>query len=100
MIEFDVKDGVILPPMLQLLYTAARVFAAHGAPCVITSGKDGRHKEGSLHYKDRALDFRTRHLRGQNEADQVAQEMRDRLGRSFDIVVEADHIHAEYDPKE
>jgi hypothetical protein len=97
---FDVKPGVILPPMLRLLYVAARCFEAHGAECVVTSGTDGVHKAGSLHYQDRAVDFRTRNLRGQNEAEQVAQEMRDRLGREFDIVVEGDHIHAEHDPKE
>ena len=98
MSAFTVKAGVRLPPVLQLACVVAEVYAELGAQCVITSGTDGKHRQDSLHYKDRALDFRTRHL-APGVAEKIAARCRDRLGKDFDIVVEGDHIHGEFDPK-
>lgn len=98
MSSFTVKPGVVLPPVLNLAVVVAEVMAAHSVQCVITSGKDGTHKVGSLHYSDKALDFRSR---GQSLPLQqlIATQVRERLGSDYDFIVEGDHFHGEYDPK-
>lgn len=97
MSSFTVKPGVVLPPVLQLAWVVAEAYAEHGFQCVITSGTDGKHGVNSLHYKGLALDFRTRHL-PPGVAGKIAARCRERLGNDYDIVVEGDHIHGEYDP--
>lgn len=83
--------------------------ALYGDAVVITSGNDGRHSDGSLHYDDKALDIRFMGYRTgaiavsagvqRKVAEEWAKRMRKRLGSAFDIVVEANHIHVEYDPR-
>jgi LysM repeat protein len=70
---------------------------------VITSGNDSRHGRSSLHYRDRALDFR-----GNNITIQQGRALRDavktRLGSRYDVLFETfpdasnNHLHVEYDP--
>jgi len=73
---------------------ARRVWSIEKEELIITSTYEGSHSEGSLHYADLAVDIR-RHKNG----TLVRQELRDKLGMDYDIVLEADHIHIEYDPK-
>ena len=61
---------------------------------VITSTYEGTHSEGSLHYADLAEDIR-RHKKGQ----EVRDELKNKFGMDYDVVLEDDHIHIEYDPK-
>jgi len=77
------------------------IFKKRGQEAVITSGADGKHSRASKHYAKNnfsgmveALDFRTWHVK----AEEVAQEARDKLGPDYDVVVEATHLHIEYDP--
>lgn len=65
---------------------------------VITSWMDGKHINGSKHFSGLALDFRTRILT-ESEKHRFTQALRDELGRDFDVVLESDHLHVEYDPK-
>lgn len=70
---------------------------------VVTAGRNGQHKVGSLHYKDKALDFRTRHLAEPQKFALIA-EMKTRLGPDYDVILENlgganEHGHAEHDPK-
>jgi len=65
----------------------------------ITSVIDGKHRPNSLHYSGLAFDLRTRHLKTEDGVKNVAAEIRGALGREYDVVVEKDHIHIEYDPK-
>jgi hypothetical protein len=70
----------------------------------ITSANDSKHMAGSLHFNNRAFDIRIKNIiagmafplaaRGWAERMQVA------LGDDYDVVLEDDHIHVEYDPKE
>lgn len=74
---------------------------------VITSANDGRHRKDSLHYQNKALDIRTTGggpgAAGQmtrKEAERFAYWMRGgALDKDYDVVLEADHLHVEYDPK-
>lgn len=69
------------------------------AECTIVSGTDSKHKDGSLHYEGEALDYRIWHILRES-LDRMAEEIRGRLGPDYDVVVEEDHLHIEYQPKE
>ena len=78
------------------------IFESHGTEAVITSANDRTHKQGSLHYQDRALDLRV-HSLSNDEKDQVASELRSALGLDYDVLLEdqgtpTEHIHIDYDP--
>jgi len=61
----------------------------------ITSTFEGNHGEGSLHYCNDAYDMR----KPTEYAYELKVELEIKLGKSFDVVSESDHIHIEYDPK-
>ena len=71
---------------------------------VVTSGNDSKHMDASLHYKNLALDFRTGHnwetpMMSEEEAREIRDELKARLGMGFDVVLESDHVHVEWDTK-
>jgi len=66
--------------------------------CVITCGTEGKHMQGSAHHTGRALDFRTRHL-DPNLLDLFREEVAAALSDEYDVVLEEDHLHVEWDPK-
>jgi hypothetical protein len=92
----SVKVSNLHPKMLLAIGYAARIWAANDLPhLVITSGNDAEHMEGSLHYKNRAIDLRIWGLVAPHVA---AQELRECLGDDFDVVCEKTHVHVEWDP--
>lgn len=97
-----IKSGVLLeslsPQMVLAALIVDRAYSDHAHECTITSGSDGKHKAGSLHYVGDALDFRTRDVEEAVMTELVAT-IKERLGENYDVVVEADHLHCEYDPK-
>jgi hypothetical protein len=70
----------------------------------ITSANDGEHSDGSLHFDNRAFDIRIKNIIAGTEfplaARGWAERMRVALGDDYDVILEDDHIHVEYDPKE
>lgn len=96
------KIGVMLrgltPQTLLAIQVAEGVYADFGHETIVTSVCDGVHSRGSLHYVGLAVDFRTRHLAA-GDNFKVAGELKDRLGLEFDVVLERDHIHVEYQPE-
>lgn len=66
--------------------------------CWITSANDSKHKKNSLHYSGKALDFRSKHIHAARKK-KWADGIRANLGPAFDVVLESDHLHVEYDPK-
>ena len=67
----------------------------------ITSANDSKHMDGSLHYANRAYDIRTYNIVGptMDIAKTWVARMKLALGGHYDIILEIDHIHAEYQPK-
>ncbi len=61
---------------------------------VITSVSEGKHSAGSLHYVGHAFDMR---LPG--DPDTFVADLKEALGDEFDVVLEGDHVHVEYQPK-
>ena len=99
-----IKPGVDLrgltPQMAVAFSIAQNIFREKaGASCVITSGSDGTHGPNSLHYKGKALDLRTNNLRPE-QVHPVYATLKIALGAQFDVVLEEDHLHVEFDPKE
>lgn len=75
------------------------VFHHLGHNLVITSGTDSTHGPHSLHYSNNAIDIRTRDLPPELQSA-IFVELKSALDNlGFDIVLEKDHIHLEFDPK-
>lgn len=70
------------------------VYSSINEHLTITSITDGEHMPKSLHYVGFALDIR----KPTSEYD-IDYDLRKCLGKEFDVVVEEDHIHIEYQPK-
>ena len=69
-------------------------------PFVITSANDGKHSTASLHYSGNAFDLRIWAFKENPAALRAfASRCAAALGRDFDVVLESDHLHVEYDPK-
>lgn len=89
-----------LKPQMAIAYTIASfVYARHGKECTITSASDSQHGPNSLHYQGLALDLRTSSLPPTDVAT-VHRELKIALGPQFDCVLEQDHLHIEFDPKD
>jgi len=101
-IGVSVKPGVDtrnidLNRMGPAIRAAQHAFDVEGVDTVVTSAYRPRDTK-SLHSKGLALDFRTRTLRdGRDTA--VADAMIAELGHEYQVIVEDDHIHVEYDPR-
>jgi hypothetical protein len=107
--KHDVRLDLLAPQMLVVLMAVERAVAiinkAQPVPyeATVTSGNDGKHSARSFHYNGNALDFRTKDLPRSPyavTAHDYAMLIREGLTRDFDVVVEEDHIHVEFDPKE
>ena len=97
------KDGVRMSGVQQetvvAMMIANHVFIQQKkTQMVITSVMDGKHMPNSLHYTGFAFDIRTRDLIVRDILTHV-KEIRAALGKEYDVVLESDHIHIEYDPK-
>jgi LysM repeat protein len=90
-----------MEPAIRAVADAARRLGL--PPPVITSGNDSRHMAGSLHYADRALDFRGNTMTA-DQGHALQNEVRRVLGDRYDVVFETfvnrsnNHLHVEFDP--
>jgi len=108
-----IKAGVsvrgLAPEMLIADAVVAAVYQELGAlELVITSIGDGTHGDHSLHTRDPlrilATDYRRWTLRFEtggavnDRAPEAARLIQHRLRDQFDVVLESDHLHVEFDP--
>ena len=89
-----VKNEIMLAIMV-----ANAIYLKHGQDLVVTEITGGRHGNGSLHYAGQAFDLRTRFF-SESEAKLVTDEIRDALTDEFDVILEKDHIHIEWQVKQ
>lgn len=104
-----IKKGVILEGVKQEMFDIWNIveaeFLKYGAPyTMITSGTEGRHMNGSKHYKGLALDFRTFHVpKSGHDGEGYIRQIKinlDKKLKGYDIVIhKKSHMHIEYDPK-
>lgn len=96
------KQGVraygLAPEMLLALDRAAIVYQAFDKDCTVTSARGDRHSVKSRHYSGLAVDLRTRDLT-EVQIRQIHEGLIQALGPDYDVILEADHFHIEYDPK-
>lgn len=93
-------DATGMHDMMSYAFHALEaIHSKFGYEATITSGRDGKHKENSLHYSGCAGDVRTRDLPRLFGPEKFAQEIRKRLPSGFDVIIHKTHIHVEYDPK-
>lgn len=97
------KLGVKVENVSRLMFHAInlvdKIYEKYGYRTVVTSITDGKHSIGSLHYKGFAVDFRTYHIPSYEQQQAIAKEIDKILGENFDVVLEGNHIHIEYDDK-
>lgn len=95
------KEGVkvsgIKPETILAMLVTERVFQKYGSELIITSICDGKHSPNSLHYSGLAFDARTRDIE-QAQRLPLTEDVSDALGDEFDVVLEATHLHVEFDP--
>jgi hypothetical protein len=77
---------------------AAATFYRYDYALRITSGMEGKHSAGSLHYSGAGRDYGLRDV-PVSDRQPIREEMSDDLGPDFDVVLESDHIHVEWQPK-
>lgn len=97
------KEGVhphgIEPELVLGLMVAESVWRDLKLPdLVVTSLLDGAHSSTSLHYAGAAADLRTNNMT-KEQVGAAGSELKARLGLHFDVIIESDHIHLEYQPR-
>ena len=98
-LKYTVQLAGLRPELVLAAIIVDQVCAELGVDTVITSALDSEHSEHSLHYSGAALDFRTSALLPEAQAE-LYHQVSTRLGAEFDVVLESDHLHVEYDPLE
>jgi hypothetical protein len=98
-----IKAGVVLWEMEPYLVDQFEIIddvskMISGKPAVITSGREGNHSENSLHYVGAAIDLRVWYMTP-SERREYREVLAEVLGDDFDVVLETNHVHVEYDPK-
>jgi hypothetical protein len=86
------------PEILLAAVAAERVYEEAGHDLTITACLDGKHTAGSLHYAGAAIDVRTRDF-APAAVQKILARIKDCVGADFDVLLEADHIHIEFQPK-
>lgn len=93
------KKGVILSGldirMRPALISMDALYGEFGHELVVTSGLDGEHSAGSLHYYGLAFDCRTRYFTDEQK-ENIQAEAKKRLGNEFVVLLEPDHLHIQY----
>jgi len=98
--RYKVKKGVVLSglqyEMRAVLKAIGKVCDELGLPVEITSGIEGSHSCASYHPYGYALDFSIREF-SHGEPEVVVAYLKQELPSYYDVVLEHDHIHVEFD---
>ena len=92
-VNLNGAQGVIINAMSQVDF----IYSNFGQELVVTSVMDGVHSKNSLHYKGLAFDTRTWYFT-KSVLEDLLVCLRIALGSDYDVVLEKDHFHIEYDP--
>lgn len=97
-IKAGVQVGGLRPEMILAVMVAERIWSGFGVELVITSALDGKHSQTSLHYAGCAVDFRTNQM-ASDAIQEAARTLKEALGQDFDVIIEKDHVHVEFQPR-
>ena len=97
-LKSGVKITGVQPELLLGLFIADGISQREfGRELTITSLLDGNHSQGSKHYLGQGADFRTYDM-ALGSAPALVKRLKEVVDSWYDIVLESDHIHFEYDP--
>ena len=74
------------------------IYDEHGQTCTVTSLNDSKHSSGSLHYVGLAVDLRTRDI-PVHLVPVIEDALKKALGPTYDVILESNHFHIEFQPK-
>ncbi len=98
-----IKPGVrvfgIRPEMILVLMIADKIYDEYGFDLRWTGSMEGKHSRGSLHYIGAAIDLGIIDIQ-KAVLDDIFNDLNISLGDDYDVVLEKDHIHVEFQPKE
>jgi len=98
-----IKRGVrvhgMRPELMLVAIAAEPIWRKYHAELVITSALEGAHRRSSYHYSGSAVDLRTRDFSEENK-ERAADELRSSLGDDYVVILEHDHIHVHFQPRE
>ena len=104
--KFKVKKGADISQlnveMREALQIMAAIYEKYGYQMTITSGNDGKHMSGSKHYVNNAVDLRIWGIAEDGFLQIIGNEMQEMLDlhkSGYQVVIESDHYHVEFDPK-
>ncbi len=99
-----VKRGVSLRGIKWQIFLACivaeSVYNRSGYELIITSGSEGIHKFDT-HADGWGVDWRTQFVPPipVDVQKAIVKQIQDELGSEYDVILESDHIHCEYDPR-
>ena len=99
MLKPDVRITGLRPEIILAIVIAERAYAEIGCELMLTSGIEGQHSIGSLHYAGCAVDLRTLNVPA-GKLPPLVEKIRAALGPDFDVVLESNHLHVELQPKQ
>jgi hypothetical protein len=94
----DVRIFGLRPEIVIAILVAERAYAEIGCELMLTSGIEGTHSAGSLHYAGSAADFRTLNVTP-DKLKLLVEKIGAALGPDFDVLLESNHLHVEFQPK-
>ena len=94
-LKIDVQ-GDLQPNVAKARGKVHKIFKARNEDLFITSIREGIHGDITLHYDGWAFDIK---FPKHSSIQDIVAEIKEVLGPDFDIIVESDHFHIEYDPK-
>ncbi len=97
-----IKQGAsvfnLKPEMVMAYFIACGVYNKYGHDCILTEGTGARHSKGSQHPLGYAIDLRISNLHPE-EITKITDLIRASLAGEYQVILETDHIHIEFDPK-
>lgn len=84
---------------LKTIELCCKIANGENYDITITSARDGSHMKNSLHYVGLAIDIRSHDMSNITESAKWIDKFLNINSKCFDIVIENDHIHIEYDKK-
>jgi hypothetical protein len=87
--------------MIKVRKAVEQTFNAYGYDCWLTSGMDGTHGTGSLHYAGYAEDYDASVKIPTETWQRIEMDVTQSLGGlPYQVIAHAGHLHVEYDPIE
>ena len=101
-----IKQGAVVDnlkkPITRAIQISSNIYFSNGYSLFITSGEEGNHSAGSLHYVNLAFDSYPAKIIRPNprEIEYFNNKIGRELGKDYDLVDhKGSHIHIEFDPK-